>query len=81
MSVNNGTHFMNEISSIKDQGTCGNDWALALTSQVESQFKKEYGQFLNLSSSQLMDCAHKGGCSEPISNPLSAVNYIGSKGL
>ncbi len=44
------------VTSVKNQGSCGSCWAFGATAELESYILINYGQNLNLSEQQVMDC-------------------------
>lgn len=55
----------NVITAVKDQGQCGSCWAFSSTEGIESYYALKYGQLLELSEQQILDCTsnplHCGG--------------------
>lgn len=51
------------VTSIKDQGYCGSCWAFSAIASIESSWAIKYGQSLDLSEQQLVDCTYDdNGC-------------------
>ena len=44
------------VTVARDQGSCGSCWAFAGIGQIEAHLKIRYGQTLNLSEQQIIDC-------------------------
>ncbi len=44
------------VTPVKDQGECGSCWAFAATAELESRIKIQYGQTLDLSEQQVIQC-------------------------
>ena len=55
------------VTSVKNQGVCGDDWAFAATAAIESALLVRHKTLrtnitLNLSEQQLIDCAKEDAC-------------------
>ena len=44
------------VSDIKDQGMCGSCWTFSTVAAIESAYAKKYGDKINLSEQNLIDC-------------------------
>lgn len=67
------------VTSVKNQGTCGDCWAFAAAANIEGQYYLKYGQLYNFSEQQLLDCSTANyGCNGGTA-PL-AYQYIKSVG-
>lgn len=69
------------VSPVKNQGKCGSCWAFSTVGALESHYIKKYGQFVNISEQQLVDCAgnyDNHGCNGGL--PSHAFEYIKDAG-
>ena len=74
------------MTELKEQGSCGSCWALAVAANVESHTALKTGSLPVLSSQQLLSCSSnphncggKGGCDG--STPMLAYDYVQNNGL
>ena len=44
------------VNPIKNQGDCGSCWTFSTVAALEGQYFKKYGQLLNISEQNLVDC-------------------------
>jgi hypothetical protein len=65
------------VSSVKNQGSCGSDWALATVEALESKIMIETGVELDLSEQYVLNCAG-GGCDG--GSPAEALNFLRDEG-
>lgn len=67
---------------VKDQARCGSCWAFAATGAMETAYFLQYGELVNLSEQQLIDCSKRygnHGCSGGL--PDFAFKYVKDHGL
>lgn len=51
----------NAVTSVKDQGNCGSCWAFSAAAVLESAYAQTYGQLIDFSTQQLVDCSGSYG--------------------
>jgi C1A family cysteine protease len=73
----------NAVTSVKDQGRCGSDWAFSAVGAMESGNKIANGILYTLSEQQLVDCAGKPffnhGCQG--GDTVEAFKYAAMQGM
>lgn len=47
----------NKVSEVRDQGTCGKDWAMVAAESIESLYALKMGTLPYLSTQQLVECS------------------------
>jgi hypothetical protein len=82
-SNQNPTNFdwrsKNGVTPVKDQKQCGSCWAFTTVAMLESAYAIKYGQSVQFSEQQLVDCSSKdNGCNG--GNMSNALGYIQGAG-
>jgi C1A family cysteine protease len=72
--------YTSNFRSAVSQGICGSCWAFATNAGIEGNYHRSFGDYIALSSQQLVDCDnYDGGCNGGW--PTNALNYIKEKGV
>ena len=75
MRVSTVNRSISILRPVKDQGQCGSCYAFALISLVEAQYAFQYGQGMNMSEQQIVDCSKRDfGCTGGYFN--TAFDYL-----